>query len=143
MPSPKNSMTFAKVNKQRRRFNEAHDCGVKALAIACNVNYAEAHAALKKVGRRNRWGTSYFELVFAARSLGFALDRVIRPHAAKTTGSLPKAMKQAGLADGRYIVWVSGHILAFVDGRVEDWSHGRRHRVRTIDRVIPFRDLLT
>lgn len=114
---------------------ETNDCGVKALAIVCEVPYARAHAALKAVGRRDRKGTTHRQLMAAAQSLGFLVGDPEKPPKAKTMTSLPTALREAGLLGNRYIVWVPGHIAAFAGGKVEDWTSGRRHRIEAIYRV--------
>ena len=34
------------------------------------------------------------------------------------------------LLKGKYLLFVSGHVLAMVDGEVLDWTQGRRHQVK-------------
>lgn len=105
------------------------DCGVKAVSIACRVPYDKAHDACRLAGRKNCHGMWESELLKAIRITGCTheeIDWVPRQkngsrYTTKTIGQkYPK---------GFYIVWVRGHILAMVDGKVLDWTDGRKHRV--------------
>lgn len=116
-------LRFAQVSTESRKFNEKSDCAVKAVAIACSVDYAKAHALLKKLGRQNRRGTMTHTTLKAIHELGFKavpqpLDRLPR-----TVKTIAPALK-----GGTYLVKTRGHILAVVDGQTEDWTAGRRHR---------------
>ena len=112
------------------RTNERLDCTVRALANAKNIEYETAHALLQRHGRKDRtactqrvWGAAY-------RSAGLSLVGVYGKtcrarHLARfenveslkgtTLGTLlPR------LGAGRFIVMITGHALAVIDGQVID-----------------------
>ena len=98
-------------------YGETKDCTVKALAIACNQPYIKAHALLSKRGRINRHGANAPQYLSALSDLGFRAVHVPRT-TAKTISSLHKQLDPSK----RYIVEVSGHLLAYVNGTIEDWT---------------------
>lgn len=112
------------------RITERLDCTVRALANAKNIEYETAHALLKSHGRQDLracthrvWGAAY-------RSAGLSLVGVYGKtcrarHLARfenveslkgtTLGTLlPR------LSAGRFIVMITGHAIAVIDGQVID-----------------------
>lgn len=110
--------------------SERNDCTVRALANATGMHYADAHALLSKHGRRFRRGAVFsvyhgayveagLQLVgvygstkrarFAGRSAGLTSGEGI------TLGRLMPRLQR-----GRYVVLITGHALAVVDGRIID-----------------------
>lgn len=132
MPKP----NFKELCDASSKAGEYRDCSVKAVALCCGVDYATAHATLKAKGRKNRRGTPRMVTWAAVDALGYEAQR-LNITAAKTMTTLPAAMKELGFDKGRYMVFVSGHVAAFVDGALEDWTKGRRHRITHIYRIVP------
>lgn len=125
-------MDYSKAKTISANHNERNDCSVKAVAIACDVPYKVAHKAFAKVGRINRKGVSLSQIDNAIKSLGFKWEAV--PHSAKTMTTLDK---DVAVQSGHYIANVRGHVAAVVNGKVEDWSEGRRNRLLTVFKVTP------
>ena len=109
---------------------EHNDCTVRALCNAANWKYAEAHALLSKHGRRFRHGAVfsvyYKAYVEAGAKLVGIYGSTVR---ARVAGRIANTQQQAGitlnslmprLRSGRYIVLITGHALAVVDGKVID-----------------------
>ena len=130
------------------RYGETNDCTVLALAAAGNVTYEEAHAALKKHGRKNRKGPKAQTVIVngqrhvgchafqeACRELGIGF-RVMASEEfdAKT---MTTAERDRKLSNGRFVAYVRGHVAAIVDGTVVDWTQGRRHRIRSVWQLTP------
>lgn len=97
--------------------NETNDCTVKAVAVVTDTPYKKAHALLKAAGRPNRKGTFHSKKV--CRELGFNVERV-DGHGAKTIATLDQHLNP----NKRYLVEVRAHILAYVNGKIEDWTAG-------------------
>jgi hypothetical protein len=116
--------------------NEHRDCTVKALTAATGLTYDVCHAALAKTGRKNRQGCHWYSQgPKAAESLGFNMRRMDRSeYRAKT---MITAGRDRALKSGRFVVQVSRHVAAVVDGKVIDWTEGRRHRVEDIYECTP------
>ena len=109
---------------------ERNDCAVKAVAVTTQTPYEEVHALFKALGRRDRGRTMDWVTVQAVLKLGYT--RIPREVDGKTIRTAaPK------LTNGRYLVFVRGHVLAVVDGKTEDWSDGRLNRIKCVYEVAP------
>lgn len=124
-------MNFKKA-EQQKPIGETNDCSVKAVSILCDVPYHVAHKALKLQGRVNRRGVNEFSIRFAIQSLGFEIENII--HNARTMTTIDR---DPLLQKGYYGVLVKGHIASVVNGKVEDWTEGRRHKVQKVFKVTP------
>lgn len=123
--------TYKDVHEQSKKHNEHNDCSVRAVALACNVPYSEAHAALHKAGRINRHGARRSQTFAAVRSLGFELVQINYHRQARTMTTAHRAC-----SNGACLVFVRGHVAAMVDGKVLDWTDGRKHRVQEIYKIV-------
>ena len=119
-----------------RAHGEHRDCTVKALTAATGLPYDECHAALAKTGRKNRKGCHwYVQGPKAAESLGFNMRRMDRSeYRAKT---MITAGRDRALRSGHFVIQVSRHVAAVVDGKIIDWSEGTRRRVEDIYECTP------
>mgnify|MGYP001176202948 FL=1 len=117
--------------QQQEMKNEHNDCSVKAIAIATNQPYIKAHTVLQKLGRKNRKGCMPRQILSSIRVMGFSYKDCGR--LAKTVTTLEAAVSPSK----RYICFVRGHVLAIVNGKIEDWTEGRRYRVQTVIEVTP------
>ena len=113
---------------------ETNDCTVRALTASTGLDYDVCHAQLAKQGRKNRKGCHWtIEGPKAAAALGFTMRQLPRSeYRAKT---MITAERDPALRSGRFAVLVRGHVAALVDGKVVDWSAGRRHRIAAIYEV--------
>jgi len=126
------NMNYEKTVEAARKAWEHNDCAVKALAIACDVPYPVAHKTLKQLGRRGRCGTRRTLTIEAFKALGFKME-IIR-HTAKTVKTLPR---DSAVQTGYFVALVSGHILAIVNGKVEDHSEGSSRRIKLVGKILP------
>jgi len=114
------------------RLGENNDCTVKAVAIACQVPYEEAHEYLRSIGRK--WGRGHR---WQINGHGYAerLDKLgIEGEEIEVKSKTVKTLARE-LTKGNYMVKVKGHVLAIVDGKVEDWTAGRQHRVLKVMKI--------
>jgi hypothetical protein len=132
--------TFTDLNRKTHAHKETNDCAVKALAIACNVRYEDAHAVLTSLGRTPRDGTPTPMIYKAAEELGYKLVNI--------EGTLPKTVKsfskkldqmyfENAPEDVKGIIWVKGHVAGFRKDSVVDWTENRRHRVHWVSVAVP------
>lgn len=114
--------------------HETNDCTVRALTASTGLDYDVCHEQFRKQGRKNRKGCHFFvEGPKAAKALGFTMRKMERSeYRAKT---MITAERDSSIASGRYCVLVRGHVAALVDGKVIDWSQGRRHNIKAIYHV--------
>lgn len=113
---------------------ETNDCTVRALTASTGLDYDVCHAQLKKQGRKNRKGVHWIvEGPKAAKALGFTMRQMDRSeYRAKT---MITAERDRAFRSGNFAVLVRGHVAALVDGKVIDWSAGRRHRIQAVYEV--------
>jgi hypothetical protein len=109
---------------------ETRDCTVRALASAAGMHYDNAHALLKKHGRKDRRGAFFSTMLAAYTEAGFVLDSVhgttvsaryaarIANRKAQDGVTLAKLLPK--LAFGEYIVNTTGHAVAVVNGKIID-----------------------
>ena len=156
---------FRAMNAKSGERNENNDCSVIALAIVANVDYDYAHEALKLCGRRDRQGTfpNMFERALELIGGHYVAREVFMPKRDaeailrhkdevepqelypnkpyKTINHwVGYTMTVNRLEDyvdprKRYVASTRGHVLAIVDGKVQDWTGGRRHRVLNLTEV--------
>ena len=123
----------------RLAYDERSDCTVAALASAADLPYREAHAMLKKAGRKDRRGFQFRlwldNQCAIARMKGTTVrlgnynvmrvhfDREYRPTLAKFLHDFPR---------GRFILRKRRHVFTVIDGRVSNLSTGARTRITNI-----------
>ena len=113
---------------------ETNDCTVRALTASTGLDYDVCHAQLAKQGRKNRKGCHwYIEGPKAAEALGFTMRRLTRNEFRAKT--MITAERDPALRSGKFAVLVRGHVAGLVDGKVIDWSAGRRHRIHAVYEV--------
>jgi hypothetical protein len=109
--------------------NENNDCVVRAISVAGCISYAEAHKALADAGRRNARGTKIQTSISALEKLF--------PKAASTP--VPRQTLLYFMhthRTGHYVVFVSRHAVAVVDGTLYDWKPGPRRIVKRFWKLV-------
>jgi hypothetical protein len=109
---------------------ERNDCTVRALANATGMAYSEAHSLLSKHGRKFKCGAFFMVYHRAYLEAGLALQGIYgSTRRARIASSRANVTAGAGitigrmlprLQQGRYVVLITGHALAVVDGRIID-----------------------
>lgn len=113
----------------KKYYKDSNFCSVVAVATVCNMSFGKARIKMEKAGRPHRKGAYQWHYHEVIKRRGFKLEPVygFEGHHAKTMGKK--------LSSGTYLVSVRGHVLAIVDGVINDWSASRSHRVREVYRV--------
>jgi hypothetical protein len=130
---------------------ERNDCTVRAIQNVTGVPYIDGHRWTGERGRRNRKGMAFVSLmdrVAASKELvyGYRVRKVdVNRHAAVVTAfgrrryvgpTLAEVMPQ--LRHGRYVVVITGHTFAVIDGVIHDMGHnGARCRVSAVYQFEP------
>ena len=123
--------TIKSIAKGGTNTNETNDCTVRALANATGMPYKDAHALLKKVGRKEKEGASLHVVLNAFEDIaikpvyissntkdGRYLCRYygwINPNQGMSLGKAVKTFTK-----GKYIALVNCHVVALVDGHLID-----------------------
>lgn len=109
---------------------EKNDCTVRALANASGMDYFDAHNLLSKYGRKKYCGAKFGTMHNAYRDAGFLLNSVhgttgqaryvarVTKRIAEDGVTLAKILPK--LAFGEYIVNITGHAVAVVNGKIID-----------------------
>jgi len=122
---------------------ESCDCVVRSMANASGMPYDEAHAIAKKYGRKNRKGATIFTMIAAYKEAGFKVrsthgTSAISSYTSRVTGAGRESGVTLGkllptLSKGKYIVNVTGHALAVVDGKIIDtFDNSAKKRVHVV-----------
>lgn len=150
------SPEFAKLMESSDEKSERNDCAVMCLALLTGVEYEEAHEVFAKLGRKHRGCSHMFEVIDAFKSLGFELqldlggagqkdlirEAVERLASEKNYNVKNLTTKQMVMFPDLFEHWgdcailTSGHILAFRDGVVHDWTFSKACRVKGVYRVV-------
>lgn len=104
-------------------------CSVIGVAVTAGVGYGKAYHALRRAGRKHGCGAYFHHIQNALRELGQE-PQVIRGY----EGRQIKTMKRE-LTQGRFLVFVRGHVAAIRDGQSLDWTENRAHRVIQVWKV--------
>ena len=103
---------------------ERLDCAVRAVAIAMDIPYAEAHALLRAHGRRPKHRTAVVvvtDLISTHRPNSvLKFYRPSRTSVARFAACHPK---------GRYVLFIRGHFFAIADGVVHSFKGHDKARV--------------
>lgn len=119
------------------KVGENNDCAVRAVVNVTGIEYDTIHAAFKGNGRKDNAGTNHIVLFKTMKDLGMSyvgsfgktkparfaemisgtFYDVTKDHINQslTLGNLVKA-----LPFGKFVVCISGHALALVDGKIID-----------------------
>lgn len=87
--------------------HERRDCSVRAIMVLLEVSYGTAHTIMHLNGRNDalRWSGKFIEAIEEAGG-----KSVIR-YKSQTTGQFV-----ARHPEGRFLLWVHGHVFAVIDG---------------------------
>ena len=119
---------------ESRGFAETNDCTVKSLSISTGIPYPAAHKLLKDRGRRTRRGTHMHKVEDVLKSIGFKFERVNSAEVYRRFGRTVRTFERdiARMPTRFGILGVSGHVAAFRDGEVWDWSKGGLRRITRV-----------
>lgn len=124
--------TYAKCVEPSDKMNEDNDCSVKAVAIAGRTTYNIAHALLKAAGRKDRKGCRV-SLINSVLEEGLSTtlrDMPMEVLRKRRGGGLTSNNIHTVLNKQRtYIAYTRDHVLTIRNGKLEDWTDGRRFRV--------------
>lgn len=132
--------------KARECSIERNDCSVMAISILANVPYEEAYKVCEKLGRKKNQGMYESDILKAFKRLRCRVEPVPMIHKRKTGeykkfthwfGYSLKRVDEQLRPKGRYLISTSGHVSAYVNGRIEDWAAGRKKIVNKVWEIRP------
>jgi hypothetical protein len=107
-------------------------CAPVALALTTGMDVELVNdEVIKKGWRRKKCGMSTWNMI------RFLDHHRIDHEEIQFNGDSKGTMSTIGkrFPRGKFLVFVRGHVAALVDGEVQDWTEGRRHRVIRLERV--------
>ncbi len=117
------------LNIAKTYYQDSGMCSVVALTAATGCSYGKAFNIFKRLGRKKRCGTYIHQQREALTTLGYSLREA--PKYCKTLGKAEESLPRKGT----YWLYTSRHVACVADGKLYDWSHGRRHRITHIYKV--------
>ena len=118
--------------------NDDQFCSVMSMMIATDLDYDDCFTALELAGRVKGQGAYTEQTLQALDILNIQHEHIsgidINQH--QPNGSR-YTMHSIGklFPEGRYLVRVSGHIAAMIDGVVHDWTQKRKHKVTDVIKI--------
>ena len=109
---------------------ERGDCSIRAFSVAACVSYDSARQVFEKHGKHPNKGTPYAVSLDAIKD-HFPASPVIRIDKKLTVNQFVKQHQE-----GHYIVHVTRHAFAVVDGIVHDWKARPRSKVLCAWRLV-------
>ena len=133
---------------------QKNDCSIVALSITTGVTYETAATTLRKAGKKNNQGATIKQIKEAYNALGFDLvdrkDEYLKAlEEVQNARKFQKVSKIVTKHHQRYpeLTWPNKnkpqlwdspkHVIAFVDGQVEDWTVDRGMTVTNFYDVVP------
>ena len=135
------SLQYKRYEPNGRFQTERNDCVVRAISKAMNLNYSVAHTIVRDAtGRKNRRGANLRHVMEYLHIEGIDGDKLKSQVDNGYTNSVryPTLAQVADLMQrGKFVVRISGHAFAVIDGVQYDTSkNGARTRVLNIYEVI-------
>lgn len=128
-------ITYQEIKDTPAYKEDTRACSVVALSIAAQVSYPFAQGVAKSVGRKEHRGMKIPQIHRALARLGKAVtlvyQRQYRYQKAFTLATVTRRIPR----EGTFLVYTRSHVATVVNGKLEDWSEGRKHRVTSIYRV--------
>lgn len=112
---------------------ESNDCTVRALCICLDWEYIKGHSLLKSMGRKNNQGFEMRHLLDAINQNGKTV-RDVTPLFKNSNVKTILSLERMNLRD-TYLVEVRGHVLVVKNGKVQDWTKERCHRIIKVYRI--------
>lgn len=114
-------------------------CGPVAVAAVSGASFADAYDACTLAGRQFRQGTHLHAIKRALELCGARISETflpLQPPRADRWGYQHQSRYTAvtigrALPRGKHLAFTTNfrHVLAVIDGKVLDWTEGRRHRI--------------
>jgi hypothetical protein len=143
-PDPQLHVCLSSGQKKITDLDDCNCCTVTATAYALNILWDEAQALLKRMGRQRKKGFSTWKI--AGHNLVKPYGTVVEAKwlynesgvwNGRRAGMTVKTFLRACDHGKRYLITVSGHAMAVVDGRLCDARTNLNRRVRYAFEVTP------
>jgi len=123
-------LNYESTSAASAEYGETNDCAVRAVAIVTGLDYGVVWHAFRAAGRVRGGATLNCVIRSVVANLGYDMDAMD-----VQTRSVRSIPADPALAIGRYLVFVSGHVMAVIDGQARDWMAGSRKHIRVVYRI--------
>jgi hypothetical protein len=132
-------MDLETIQETREYLSDKGCCALVATAVAFDIDFKESQQYYDNAGRRRRTGTSILQINRVVDKLKLSQDvnveqekpSIYTKGKTMTAGNCIKYLDD----DCNYIALTSGHALGIREGKVEDWTAGRRHHITKLYKV--------
>jgi hypothetical protein len=132
-------MDLETIQETREYLSDKGCCALVATAVAFDIDFKESQQYYDNAGRRRRTGTSILQINRVVDKLKLSQDVNVEQEKPSiytngktmTAGNCIKYLDD----DCNYIALTSGHALGIREGKVEDWTAGRRHHITKLYKV--------
>ena len=108
--------TYAELaNVGKKYYNDSQFCSVIAIASLCNMSFGRAYRKLKTQGRKKAKGVNMFQMMDVLSQRGF---KAVPVDVSGFVRTAPRKLDN----NCNYMILVSGHVVAIVNGVVNDWT---------------------
>ena len=128
-------MNYEEMQKESELHGETNDCAIKAIALAAGISYADAAAELKRWGRKHRRGAS-LNSIHQIMAQTYKCKLVKITELAVQYGRTIKTLGKVLPSDRIFMIFTAKHVLCYKNGKIEDWTEGRLHRIEDVYEVI-------
>jgi hypothetical protein len=132
-------MDLKTIQETREYLSDKGCCALVATAVAFDIGFKESQQYYDNAGRRRRTGTSILQInrVVDKLKLSQAVNVEQEKPSIYTNGKTMTAGNCIKYLDDdcNYIALTSGHALGIREGKVEDWTAGRRHHITKLYKV--------
>ena len=106
---------------------EDEDCAVVSCSVLTGLPYPVVHNCFKKHGREDGEATLWSVIEAVHDELGFPLGDPVRLDPPVTVNRL---IQDKLLPQGRFLVYITGHVFPLIDGHTDDWAATSKYRVK-------------
>lgn len=103
----------------RGAINETNDCTVRALALACEIPYADAHRFLAQAGRKARKGVVFSRVLREAGNVVLGHKFVYR-QPVRAKGLMAFLRRNPWAKRGTYVLQMTRHVAVLKNGKLLD-----------------------
>lgn len=126
------SAHFTLLAQDSKSHNEKNDCSVIAISAISGLPYSIVHTLFHQFGRRPRCGTQMRITHKVLNHLNFCSTNITHFYPPSSVRSITPLLP----SQGRFLIETRSHLLAVVNGEVQDWSAMRKLYVRNILHVL-------
>lgn len=108
-------------------------CTVISLALCLDCDFSTAHSILKNKGRKNKCGTLMSHVTNAIKENGKQLKDVTSLFESLKIKTI-REMQKRNYKD-TYLVVTAKHCCVFKNGKLQDWTDNRCHRIIQVWRL--------